>query len=120
MSLSKSVLIKKFLKEYHKFYRSHERNSHVEVFPIKLYTRKSHRVYNGNVYRCLDIATINVDDEYRNMGIFTDLLTALVDQYSTENFYIESVLNPIVESVAVRQGFVIQRYDAGCNLFLIR
>lgn len=120
----KEAIIKKFLKVYDEFYRSGERNRHIEILPIRIYTRKSLRVFHSRKIQCLDIGSVNIESEYQKMGLCTDLLKALVDAYPNENFFIESIVNENMRKVGDRCGFVLQYPDAdfqtGYDMYLIR
>lgn len=122
--MNKDAFIVEFLEKYHAFYIGDVRNLHVEVFPARLYTRKSNRCYNGKMYKCLDIGSINIERSFQKKGLFTTLLKALIDKYPTENFFIESIVNPDIKKIGDKLGFVLSKPDAdkqpGYDMYLIR
>lgn len=122
--MDKKTFIDEFLEKYHVFYISDMRNAHVEIFPARLYTRKSMRVFRGGSYRCLDISSISIDRSFQKRGLFTALLQALIEKYSTDNFFIESILNPDIRKVADKLGFVLNKpdddLDMSYDMYLIR
>jgi hypothetical protein len=114
-----------YLLRYNKFYMSDLRNAHVEIAPVKLYTRKSRRVIRPNeTHSFLDIASITIERDQQQKGIFTALLKALLLKYPKENFFIESIVNDNVRKVAEREGFLIRPQnldlEEGYDMYLIR
>lgn len=98
-----------FIIEFDVFFRQGTiRNHWFYTSLFKLYARKSFHVVDGKAYQFIDIASIAVEPEYQNTGIFTTLLKTLLNRYPNENFFIESVVNPVVTHVAQKFGFIIQ------------
>lgn len=122
--MDQKVFIEEFLEKYHIFYLSGIRNTHVEIFPARLYTRKSHRVFQDKTYKCLDIGSINIDRSFQKRGLFTALLKALIEKYPTENFFIESIVNSDIRKIGDKLGFVLKHpgadVESGYDMYLIR
>lgn len=57
------------------------------------------------MYPFLDLASINLDENLQGKGIFTSFLKNLLEKYPSDNFYIESIMNPKVISIASKFGF---------------
>lgn len=122
--MNQKTFIDEFLEKYHIFYMSDIPNLHVDVFPARLYTRKSMRIFKGKIYRCLDISSINIDRSFQKRGLFTALLQALITKYPKDNFFIESILNPDIRKIGDKLGFVLQYpgadMESGYDMYLIR
>lgn len=101
-------LVDPLIELFNKFYNDPLlRNTHVETDQVKVYVRKSQRHYEGKMVRCLDIASITiVENKNRGRGVFTMFLEKLLKKYPNENFYIESIVNPIVMLITTKFGFV--------------
>ena len=55
---------------------------------------------------CFDLANINVEEEFHGKGIFSNVLEKLVTEFPHLNIYIESIMNPAVEHICSKFGFV--------------
>ena len=66
------------------------RNAWIDNDSIKIYIRKSKRVFKGNVYDFFDFANIEVTEP--GTGLFTKILEKFEEIYPTKNIFIESVL----------------------------
>ena len=77
------------------FLASKYRNIWLELDDMRVYVRKSWRHLDGNTRRCIDVASVEVDEYCRGQGIFTKWLAELeqiiVPDY--EYVFVECVLN---------------------------
>lgn len=94
------------LSEIDNFIKSIQRNSHVSDDMITMYIRKSKRYVNGVMDDFIDIASISIDESLWGKKIFTNLIDQLIKIYPDRNFYVESILNPAVETVIKKFGFI--------------
>ena len=90
-----------FLKEAesHRLYRAW-----VETEAMRVYLRKSQRPLEGVMRQCLDIATIEVEEGYRQQGLFTAFMLKAHALHSWEATYLEHA-NPIIERWCTRRGW---------------
>jgi hypothetical protein len=66
---------------YQQFLKSEYRIAWVHEPEFKVYTRKNMHLLNREVAcDCLDIATIEVDEEHRGKGVFTRFLTLVEEE----------------------------------------
>ncbi|MHB8595463.1 MAG: hypothetical protein ACYDER_01480 [Ktedonobacteraceae bacterium] len=47
----------------------------IEADIMRVYVRKSRRILEGQPFACLDIATIDVEEEYQHQGLFKTFVT---------------------------------------------
>jgi hypothetical protein len=90
---------------------------------IKIYVRKSQRnimTHEGHkLFPFLDLANIEVTEQ--GIGTFTNFLTELLKKYPDTNLYVESILNPKVESILKKFGFVYKSEDQfDINMYLLK
>lgn len=114
-------IITQTLKEFDKFKNSSDRNRHIGS-ALRLYVRRSHRLVNGKMYPFLDLASINLDEKLQGKGIFTSFLKNLLEIYPSDNFYIESIMNPRVITVAEKFGFQKTKIfdNITCDMYILR
>jgi predicted acetyltransferase len=86
---------------------------------MQIYVRKSKRYINGILIECIDIANVSVDDEMRGQGIFTRFLERLINEYDF-NIYIESIINPSVERIGTKLGFIRTGSIEDVNMYLLK
>jgi hypothetical protein len=93
--------VKDFLKEAesHRIYRSW-----VETDAMRVYLRKSQRPLAGVMRICLDIATVAVDEGYRQHGLFTAFMLKTHALHPWEATYLEHA-NPIIEQWCTKRGW---------------
>ncbi len=101
------------------FMQSPLRNKWLEDDNIKVYVRKSQRNIGQNkLYSFLDLASFEVVEQ--NKGTFTNFLTELLRRYPNVNLYVESILNPKVESILKKFNFVYHTNDPfNVNMYLL-
>jgi hypothetical protein len=83
---------------------------------FSIYVRKSKRFIGGLYRDFLDLATINILEDYQGRKIFQRFLRRLIDEYPN-NIYVESILNPAVDHICSKFGFSPIGND---NMYLIR
>lgn len=108
--------MKPILESLQEFIDSPKRNDWLYSDNIKVYVRKSHRTYDKEMVKCLDIANVTVKD--RGRGEFTRMMTGLVEKFNC-NIFVESIMSPAVTHVCKKLGFEPHKgfYD---NMILIR
>ena len=79
------------------------RNAWLETSIIKLYVRKSYRVFSADpkgstsaMNNCFDFASIIISEKYRNRGLFTTLLNYLLSNSPYKYLYLECVYSPLI------------------------
>ena len=104
-----------FLNMFQDFVLSDLRNVWIEVNGFKMYTRKSIRYFENQYINCLDIA--NIEARITGTGLFTTILTELLERYVTKHFFVESILNPRLPEFFKKYGFVQYRDN---DMILVR
>jgi len=76
---------------------------------LQLYIRKSTRLYNKQIYQCLDLANILVQTNYRGKGIFTKFLTRFEPLAFSLNktIFVESILNYNLKNFFLKSGYIL-------------
>jgi GNAT superfamily N-acetyltransferase len=71
------------------------RNTWIEEHSIKVYVRKSIRYINDAPFRFLDLASVEVEEDHRGCGIFTEFLNRFEREAKgvERGVYVESILN---------------------------
>ena len=74
------------------------------------------------MYPFLDLASINLDENLQGKGIFTSFLKNLLEKYPSDNFYIESIMNPRVITVAEKFGFQKTKIfdNITCDMYILK
>lgn len=98
------------------------RNAWIEEDYVKIYVRKSIRNINGKLFHFLDLASIEVEEEYQNSGIFTKLITDILSIYPDLNIFVEAILNPIIPHVLNKFDFIEQSNEGEFqfNMYLLK
>lgn len=104
-----------FLNKVEIFMNDNIRNQWIVIDGFKMYVRKSKRYYNDEFLDCFDIA--NMEAQQRSTGLFTEILTLLLETYPRTNFFVESILNPHLPAFLKKYGFIEYRVD---DMILIR
>ena len=112
--------LEKFLQKLDQFLKSFDRNIWISNKDIKIYFRKGVHVVTGRkMHHFIDIASVEVHKP--NHGTFTKTLDAILTRHPDRNFFIESVLNPAVDSVVSKFGFEKQQVSPeSYNFYLIK
>ena len=84
----------------------HIRNQWISEPHLRAYVRKSNRLIEGQVIRCFDLASIEIDASEWNKGHLTRFLRRLKTEQDMP-IYVESILNPAVSHVCQKEGFII-------------
>lgn len=80
------------------------RNARVTEPHMSIYVRKATRIIDNKMCKTFDIATIDVEEEHRGIGLFTAYLAGLVlDKF--DYIYVENVLNDAFRVSLLRNGF---------------
>jgi len=82
-----------------------------------LYVRLTRHYIDGVAYRpVLDIADVNVRENQRGRGIFTDFLDRVREQYPVLHLYVENVMEARFQKHLERYGFAVvePRLDPPC------
>lgn len=79
-------------------HESSSRNAWIDYGPMKVYMRRSNRVLGGRAMRCLDIATVTInEEEHRGQGVFKEFLSSILLQWPVlldfDTLFIENVVN---------------------------
>ena len=91
-------------------------NSWISENHITIYVRKSNRLIEGKMTECLDLATVEVDEDERGKGIFTTFLHRFEQEAKKLNrvVFVENIMNPCLESYLVKkQGYTLIPNDSG-------
>jgi hypothetical protein len=81
-----------------------------------IYFRRSRKLINGVVYRCIDVANIEQNEKARNKGTLTNLMLHLEEK--GENIYVENVCNPLLDTFLLKRGFTKMNIIDNCYLKL--
>ena len=73
---------------------------------LSIYVRKSHHMFNKEMYQFLDLASLTIKESRQGEGIFTNFIKILLEKYPNQNIYVESILNPAVRHICSKFGFV--------------
>lgn len=80
------------------------RNAWVTEPHMSIYLRKATRVIANKTCKTFDIASLEVEEEYRGKGLFTAWLAGLtLDKF--DYIYVENVLKEAFKSKLLRSGF---------------
>jgi hypothetical protein len=91
--------------ELWQFLESSYRNRWLEHDKIKVYVRKAHHFIKDQACECLDIASIEVIEEFQHQGVFKDFLDTALTLNPYPCLYIENVLNQNLVQYLKRRGF---------------
>ena len=89
------------------FISSKLRNAWIEERNIKVYVRKSIRLFGKEMYQCLDLATAEVDEDKKGRGIFTKFLKQFDQEAKKLNraVFLESILEPRLLEFFLKNGY---------------
>lgn len=93
------------------------KNVWIYVGGFKLYIRKSTRLFNKRYGSYIDIANIEVPEEYRDYGSFSGLVSFLKKEVLSRNYdgvYVECVHEPRLLTWLVFNSFRSDRSDPNC------
>lgn len=88
--------------------RDKVRNAWIYERDIAIYVRRSVRFINNEATPCLDLASVEVVEKHRGIGIFTGFLKRFEDAAKQLNraVFVESILNARLVSFLARRGYV--------------
>ena len=92
---------------------------YLENEQIRLYLRKSRRIIGEKVRFCLDIASIEIAEEYQGRGLFTKIMALLHEMNPYEVSYLESILNPVLEEWCKKRRWVQMPYTQPPAFYLL-
>ena len=99
------------------------RNAWIHEHSINVYVRKSVRIIDRNPVPCLDLASVEVDEEDRENGIFAEFLNRFEREAKKLNraVYVESILNTRLIKYLEKRGYQIVPHssDLSPNMFKI-
>ena len=83
------------------------RNCWIYERDIAIYVRRSTRFINNKPIKCLDLASVEVIEEHRGMGIFTGFLSRFEEAAKKLNraVFVESILNKRLEKFLEKRGY---------------
>lgn len=116
------------------FLKSEHRNQWLDTDVIRVYVRKSHRLYqdrdpmtllpadDGGIIpfkspNCLDIATVEVATKVRGSGVFKDFILHAEQVNPYHYIMVESVGNEDLRGMLVKHGYIIDPESYGLNFF---
>lgn len=85
-----------------------------------VYMRKARRSFSGQMWTCLDVATIRIEKRYRRKGIFKRFLANLESmQLEQDAIYVENVMDQWFRDWFEREGWIRHNYIKGvtCSYF---
>ena len=106
------------LHEMVKFLSSSKRAAWIYGDYMHIFVRKSKRFIRHEttiLENCFDLANINVEEEHQGKGIFSDVLVQFVHEFPHLNIYIESIINPSIEHICRKHGFVEINSNSECK-----
>lgn len=107
------------LSEIDTFLKSSIRNTYVNDDKITMYIRKSQRLVNKQTVKFFDISNISIDENHWGKGIFTNLISNLISKYPDMNIFVESILNPAIETALNKFNFEKQDLYGQINMYRI-
>ena len=83
------------------------RNAWIDELNMKVYVRRSMRMIGDEVYKCLDIGSVEVDEDKTGKGIFTKFLARFEQEAKKIGrvIFIESILNPRLYQYLLKNGY---------------
>jgi GNAT superfamily N-acetyltransferase len=82
-------------------------NTHLDEPGLRVYVRKSNRLWEGRLLPCLDIGNVTVDEEQRGRGVFTDFLERFEEaaRKMGRASLVECILEPRLYAFLLRRGY---------------
>lgn len=73
---------------------------------IRIYIRYTPmRLINGMYISTIDIASVIVNEQYRNKKVFTNLLSNIENKFNNIPIYVESILNENFKKWLIKRGY---------------
>jgi len=79
----------------------------IETDVMRIYVRKSMRILEGQTLQCLDIAAIEVQEEYQGQGLFKTFVTKAHQLNPYQATCIEHAQSPYIEKWCQTNGWRI-------------
>ena len=82
-------------------------NAWIKEKNIEVYVRKSVRVLGQNVYPCLEIGNVNVNENHKGKGVFTAFLKRFEKEAEKLHryVYVENLLEPRLINFLLKNGY---------------
>lgn len=107
------------LNKIDQFLNSPQKNMWIGNDEIKIYIRKSKRIFKGKMYDFFDFATIEVENT--GQGLFTQILKKFEEKYPDKNIFIESVLTDrFADYIKNKLGFEEPEDNYNRNFYKIK
>lgn len=105
--LDKKVIVNNIVSQILNFWTGPKRNTWLQNPYLKVYVRKGNHYIENKIEKCLDIANVEVTEEYRGLGIFQAVLERILIEFKGEIIYVESILNEDLIPFLKRYNFKI-------------
>ena len=91
------------------FLASKDRNAWIDEKHMKVYVRRSMRLIGTDTVPCLDLATVEVDEDKRGGGVLTLFIKRFEREAKTRRrgVYVESILEPRLIPFLTKKGYAI-------------
>jgi len=89
------------------FLESKQRIAWIKDDSMSVYVRKGTRYLNKHLSKTLDIASVEVEENKRNQGVWTEFLKEAHKINPYQATFIENVLNPVLEKSLVKNGWKV-------------
>ncbi len=85
------------------------RNIWIRERDIDVYVRRSNRLIEGNLILCLDIASVEVNENRQGQGIFKAFLYQFEKEAAKMRraVYVENILEPRLLDFLIRKGYIL-------------
>jgi hypothetical protein len=89
------------------FLVSKDRNAWIDEKYMKVYVRRSMRLIGPDTVPCLDLATVEVDEDKRGGGVLTLFIKRFEREAKKLNraVYVESILEPRLIPFLIKNGY---------------
>jgi hypothetical protein len=101
------------------FLAGRQRSKWIELPGLRVYARKSSRLFQESLIDCLDIGAVEVDEGLRGRGVFREFLGVFekVAEASGRTVYVENVMNPLLDSMLRRRQYTPIHDAVHCACF---
>ena len=89
------------------FISSNLRNAWISERNIKVYVRKSIRLFGKEMHQCLDLASVEVDEDKRRQGVFTTFLKRFEEEAKKlgRAVFVESIMEHRFKDYLLKNGY---------------
>jgi hypothetical protein len=102
------------------FLQSSMRNQWVETDRFNIYLRKGVHCIDGELQKCLDLATFEVFPQFRRQGVFKHLLLTCQDCNPFPVLYIENVVNKHLHKYLQQHPQMLQIYSSPPCFYMVQ